>query len=179
MPVFPIPNGIRGGFPKPLNVSSDSAAFTDYETQSTLARAVQVLACRRRLTIPGGCYRVMDSTKITTMLLPFVAQRENFSRTARLSLFYKTNLLDGQINLECRITNPSLTLKEMRLPFTGGVSREVVVDFELGVGDSSSYGQIEGYLQLALDGWRPASEIALVTVLGWNLDPEEAGRIEI
>lgn len=179
MPVFPIPSGIRGGFPKPLNVSSDANAFTDYETQSTLARAVQVLACRRRLTIPGGCYRVMDSSKITTLLLPFVAHRENFSRTLRLSLFYKTNLLDGQIDLECRITNPSLTVKEIRLPFTGGVSREVVVDFELGDGGISAYGQIEGYMQLALNGWRPASEIVIVTILGWNFDPEEAGRIEI
>lgn len=180
MASIPIPSGIRDGFPFPLIVSGNNLSLSDYETQATLARAVQVLACRRRLAIPGPCYRTMDSSKLTALLLPFVAQRENYARTLRLMGFYSTDLAEGIIECEARITNPSLTVSDvLRLPFTGGLVNEFAVDFELGDGTGTAYGQIEGYVEFTMIDWLPSDETATFRLLGYCFDPEESGRVDV
>ena len=180
MTSIPIPSGTRDGFPFPLVVSGTNLALSDYETQATLARAVQVLACRRRLAIPGPCYRTMDSSKLTTLTLPFVAQRENYARSLRLMGWYSVDLPEGVVECNARITNPSLTISEtLHLPFTGGTISEFAVDFELGDGTGTAYGQIEGYVEFRMIDWTPRDQTATFRLLGYNFDPEEAGRVDV
>lgn len=177
MASIPIPSGVRDGFPFPLVVSGTNLAPSDYETQATLARAVQVLACRRRLAIPGPCSRTFTNT---SMILPFVAHRENYARTLRLMGWYSVDLDEGLVNCEARITNPSLTISDtLHLPFTGGTVNEFAVDFELGDGSGTAYGQIEGYVEFTFIDWTPRDSDATFRLLGYNFDPEEAGRVDV
>lgn len=180
MATIVIADGVRGGFPSPLLVLGKNGDMSDYETQATLARAVQVLACRRRLAIPGVCSRLMRSSKMTVMLLPFVAQRENYARTLRLQGFYKTDLDEGQIDVEARVTSPSLTISPtLHLPCTGNTVNEFAMDFELGDGGGTAYGQIEGYIEFTLFDWVPRDTTLNFTLLGYTLEAEEAMRIDV
>ena len=179
MTTISVPKGLRGGFPKPVDVSAANGDASDYATHQTLALACLALGCRRRNAIPGGAYRVIDAAKLTTYAAPFVARREGFSRTWRLSGYYKTDMDSGYVTITAEITNPARTAKTLTMPFTGGVEREFVVDFDAGGGAEADEGEVEGYVEFDLTGWVPADQAPVLTILGWTFDPEEAEQIEV
>lgn len=179
MTTISIPKGLRGGFPKPIDVSAANGDPSDYATHQTLAFACLVLGCRRRNAIPGGGYRVLYALKITDYIAPFVARRESFSRTWRLSGYYKTDFESGVAQVTAEITNPTRTAKTIQLPFTGGVEREFVMDFDAGGGAESDEGVVEGYVRFKILSWVPADEYPTLTILGYTFDPEEAEQIEV
>lgn len=174
-----IPKGIRGGFPNPLVVSGHNDDAADYATHQTLAHACLVMGCRRRLTIPGPCYRVMDSSKATQLRYNFVARRENYSSSWRAQGFYKTDTESGQVLVEFKISTPALTAKTILLPFTGGVVREFVVDFEAGDASDTAYGVVLGYTDFSFQNQVPTDGVHVLTVYGYSFDPAEAEWIEV
>lgn len=172
--------GERDGFPSPLLVSGRCGDSADFLTQGQLANACLSLGLRRRFPIPVCGYRYVTGTAVLSILLPFVAHREDYSRTGRLVGYYAYDCPGGgALELEVGLSSPSTLSKVWTLPASSSADgTEFAIDFEMGDGEAGDAGAIQGYVLFTTKD-KQSSGTHTLALYGIHIEPAPALQVTL